>query len=157
MPTLDSEHLREYATVIPTLAQEHGVCVVTGGGSPSREFIDSELSGRTKSNLKLGIGVTRLNARFLVAATGDDAVLTPSKDYEAAGRALRCGDIVVMGGIAPDQITDAVSALLAEYINAGFLICATNVPWSESVALRRVKEKALPFRAGRMSSGFLRD
>lgn len=130
VPTLDPEQFREYAAVITTLAEEHDVCVVTGGGSPAREFIDvgRALDANEVELDHLGIGVTRLNARLLIAAIGDDAVLTPATDYEAAGRALRCGDIVVMGGTAPGQTTDAVSALLAEYVNAELLIYATNVP-----------------------------
>lgn len=129
VPTLDPEQFREYAAVITTLAEEHDVCVVTGGGSPAREFIDvGRAIGANEVELdQLGIGITRLNARLLIAAIGDDAVLTPSKDYEAAGRALRCGDIVVMGEIAPGQTTDALSALLAEYIDAELLIYATNI------------------------------
>jgi uridylate kinase len=130
VPTLDPEQFREYAAVITTLAEEHDVCVVTGGGSPAREFIDvGRALGANEVELDhLGIEVTRLTARLLIAAIGDDAVLTPATDYEAAGRALRCGDIVVMGGTAPGQTTDAVSALLAEYVNAERLIYATNVP-----------------------------
>jgi len=130
VPTLDPEQFREYAAVITTLAEEYDICVVTGGGSPAREFIDvGRTLGANEVELDhLGIGVTRLNARLLIAAIGDDAVLTPATDYEAAGRALRCGDIVVMGGTAPGQTTDAVSALLAEYVNAELLIYTTNVP-----------------------------
>ncbi|KAB1185319.1 MULTISPECIES: UMP kinase [Haloferax] len=130
VPTLDQAQFREYATVITALAKEHDICVVTGGGSPAREFIDvGRAIGANEVELdQIGIEVTRLNARLLIAAIGEDAVSTPSKDYEAAGKALRCGDIVVMGGTAPGQTTDAVSALLAEYINAELLIYATNVP-----------------------------
>ena len=130
VPTLDPEQFREYAAVITTLADEHDVCVVTGGGAPAREFIDvgRALGANEVELAQLGIGVTQLNARLLIAALGDDAVLTPSTDYETASRALRCGDIVVVGGIAPGQTTDAVSALLAEYVNAERLIYATNMP-----------------------------
>ncbi|RDZ33932.1 MULTISPECIES: UMP kinase [unclassified Haloferax] len=129
VPTLDLEQFREYAAVITTLAEEHDVCVVTGGGSPACEFIDvGRALGANEVELdQIGIGVTRVSARLLIAAIGDDVVSSPSKDYEAAGRALRGGDIVVMGGTAPGQTTDAVSALLAEYINAELLIYATNV------------------------------
>jgi len=39
-PALAPEQFREYAAVITTLAEEHDVCFVTGGGSPARDFID---------------------------------------------------------------------------------------------------------------------
>jgi uridylate kinase len=77
---------------------------------------------------QIGIDVTRLNARLLIAAIGDVAVLAPAREYETANRALRRGDIVVMGGMAPAQTTDAVSAVLAEYVDADRLIYATSTP-----------------------------
>ena len=49
---MDPEQFREYAAVITTLAEEHNVSVVTGGGSPAREFINvGRAIGATKSNL----------------------------------------------------------------------------------------------------------
>lgn len=55
---------------------------------------------------QIGIDVTRLNVRLLIAAIGDDAALAPARNYEAAGKALCRGDIVVMGGTAPSQTTN---------------------------------------------------
>ena len=77
---------------------------------------------------QIGIDVTQLNARLLIAAIGDEAVLAPARDYETANSALRRGDIAVMGGTAPAQTTDAVSAVLAEYVDAELLIYATSTP-----------------------------
>jgi uridylate kinase len=50
------------------------------------------------------------------------------REYETANRALRRGDIVVMGGTAPAQTTNAVGAVLAEYVDADRLIYATSTP-----------------------------
>ncbi|MDD1762843.1 MAG: UMP kinase, partial [Methanothrix sp.] len=47
--------------------------------------------------------------------------------YADAARLAQKGRIVVMGGVAPGQTTDAVSALLAEYVHADKLIVATSV------------------------------
>ncbi len=100
------------------------------GGALAREYIDvGRAIGANEIELdQIGIGVTRLNARLLIAAIGDEAVLAPAREYETANSALRRGDIVVMGGTAPAQTTDAVSAVLVEYVDADRLIYATSTP-----------------------------
>lgn len=130
VPELSPQQLEAYADVITTLAEAHDICVVTGGGAPAREYIDvGRAIGANEIELdQIGIGVTRLNARLLIAAIGDEGVLAPAREYETAESALRRGDIVVMGGTAPGQTTDAVSAVLAEYVDADRLIYATSTP-----------------------------
>ncbi|WP_136591165.1 UMP kinase [Salinigranum halophilum] len=130
VPELRPQQLKAYADVITTLTEAHDICVVTGGGAPAREYIDvGRAVGANDIELdQIGVDVTRLNARLLIAAIGDEAVPTPAREYETANRALRRGDIVVMGGTAPAQTTDAVSAVLAEYVDADRLIYATSTP-----------------------------
>ncbi|MDG5775220.1 UMP kinase [Haloarculaceae archaeon H-GB1-1] len=130
VPELSPQPLEAYADVITTLAEAHEICVVTGSGAPAREYIDvGRAIGANEIELdQIGIGVTRLNARLLIAAIGDETVLAPAKEYETAKSALRRGDIVVMGGTAPAQTIDAVSAVLAEYVDADRLIYATSTP-----------------------------
>jgi len=130
VPELSRQQVEAYADVITTLAEAHEICVVTGGGTPAREYIDvGRAIGANEIELdQIGIDVTRLNARLLIAAIGEVAILAPARSYEAANGALRRGDIVVMGGTAPAQTTDAVSAVLAEYVDADRLIYATNTP-----------------------------
>ena len=79
---------------------------------------------------QIGIEVTRVNARLLITALRDsvDVVSAPPVDYESAGHAVRSGEVPVMGGVAPAQTTDAVSAALAEYVDADLLVYATSVP-----------------------------
>jgi len=130
VPELSRQQLEAYADVITTFAEAHEICVVTGGGTPAREYIDvGRAIGANEIELdQIGIDVTRLNARLLIAAIGEAAILAPARSYEAANGALRRGDVVVMGGTAPAQTTDAVSAVLAEYVDADRLIYATNTP-----------------------------
>jgi len=130
VPELSRQQVEAYADVITTLAEAHEICVVTGGGTPAREYIDvGRAIGANEIELdQIGIDVTRLNARLLIAAIGEAAILAPARGYEAANGALRRGDVVVMGGTAPAQTTDAVSAVLAEYVDADRLIYATNTP-----------------------------
>jgi len=130
VPEQSRQQLEAYAGVITTLAKTHDICVVTGGGTLAREYIDAGRAiGANEIELdQIGIDVTRLNARLLIAAIGEAAILAPPRSYEAANGALRRGDIVVMGGTAPAQTTDAVSAVLAEYVDAELLIYATSTP-----------------------------
>jgi uridylate kinase len=131
LPDLDADRVAAYAAVIERLAAE-GVTlgVVVGGGAIAREYIDAARSLRANEIEldELGIAATRLNARLLIAALGDRATPSPASEYEAAGAALRRGDVAVMGGVTPGQTTDAVSAALAEYVGADLLIYATSVP-----------------------------
>ena len=50
-----------------------------------------------------------------------------AQDYESAKQILHQEGVVVMGGVAPGQTTDAVGAALAEYTDADLLIYATSV------------------------------
>ncbi|MFB6143106.1 MAG: UMP kinase [Halorientalis sp.] len=130
-PDLDPDRVRAYADVVEALvADGHEVGVVVGGGSVARDYIESARAlGADEIRLdQLGIGVTRLNARLLIAALGDAAAPTPPETYEDAGAALHRGDVPVMGGVVAAQTTDAVSAALAEYVDADLLVYATSVP-----------------------------
>ena len=75
----------------------------------------------------IGIGATKLNSALLVAALGDAAPQEIPDTYAQAARLAQPGRIVVMGGVAVGQTTDAVAALLAEYVHADKIIVATSV------------------------------
>ena len=127
----DPERVGAHATIIEGLAEEgHTVGAVVGGGTVAREYIHTarELGANEIELDQLGVDTTRLNARLLIAALSERAATRPSRNYEDAGAALRRGEIAVMGGVAPGQTTDAVSAALAEYVNADLLVYATSVP-----------------------------
>ncbi len=127
---LSASVIQSYADIIEGLvADGHEIAVVVGGGPIAREYIDvSRTLGADEVRLdELGIEVTRLNARLLIDALGDTAYSTPPTSYAEAGRALKRGDVPVLGGIAPAQTTDAVSAATAEYVDAEVLVYATSV------------------------------
>jgi len=129
-PDLDPERVRAYADVVADLAADgYRVGVVVGGGSVARDYIATarELGANEMQLDELGISVTRLNARLLIAALGDLAAPSPPETYEDAGAAFHRGDVPVMGGVAPAQTTDAVGAALAEYVDADLLVYATSV------------------------------
>ncbi|HNX40226.1 MAG TPA: UMP kinase [Methanothrix sp.] len=125
----DAKSLSEYAGALMELAADHQVYVVVGGGRIAREYIEkARLLGASEMFCDLiGIGATKLNSALLVAALGDSAPQEIPDSYALAARLASPGKIVVMGGVAPGQTTDAVAALLAEYVHADRLIIPTSV------------------------------
>ena len=129
-PELDPRRIEGHASVVESLASEGcEVGVVVGGGGVARDYIDAARGlGANEVQLDhIGIDVTRINARLLIAALGARVDPKPAHDYEEAGDAIRRGDISIMGGVAPGQSTDAVAAALAEYVTADLLVYATSV------------------------------
>jgi len=125
----DAESLQEYAQALRQLAAEHQVYVVVGGGRIAREYIEKARAlGASEIFCDLiGIGATKLNSALLIAALGQAAPQEIPDSYAQAARLASPGRVVVMGGVAPGQTTDAVAALLAEYVHADRLIIATSV------------------------------
>lgn len=131
VPTVESDRAAEYGEIIQDLDEAgHTLGVVVGGGPTAREYIGAarELGANEIELDQLGVAVTRLNARLLIAALGDRAAPTPLEDHERAREALRRDDIPVMGGTVAGHTTDAVATALAEYTDADLLIYATSVP-----------------------------
>jgi len=131
VPEPGGDRVAEHAAVIEQLIAEGcRIGAVVGGGGVAREYISAarELGANEIELDQLGIDVTRLNARLLIAALSEESVTAPALDYEEASEALRRDDICIMGGVAPAQTTDAVGAALAEYIDAELLVYATSVP-----------------------------
>ncbi len=128
-PSLDSNHFSRYAEVLKRISREKQVFVVTGGGLTAREYINTarNLTANEAVCDKIGIGVTRLNARLLISALGSNAYPEPPTTYIDAENANISDKIVVMGGVALGQSTDAVAAILAEYVDSELLVFATSV------------------------------
>ena len=71
--------------------------------------------------------MTRINAKLLLTALGDYAYQRVPHNFQEALEFSASGKIIVMGGTEPAHSTDAVSAILAEYIHADKLINLTSV------------------------------
>lgn len=130
-PDLDADRVEAHADVLDGLVAEgHEVAAVVGGGGVARRYIGTARDlGATEYDLDaLGIDVTRLNARLLIAALESSATPEPAESHEAARASLRRGEVAVMGGTIPGHTTDAVAALLAEMAEADLLVYATSVP-----------------------------
>lgn len=125
----DYKKFQQYAEILRELAKEHEIFVVVGGGQPAREYIkivrDLECSEAICDDV--GIEVTRLNAKLLILALDDSAFPTVPNNFKEALEFSSCGKITVMGGTEPAHSTDAVGAILAEYVNADMFINLTSV------------------------------
>lgn len=126
---LDPERIRKYASSIQALAEEHTTYIVVGGGRIARDYITAarDLGANEVECDIIGIDMTRINAKLLIAALDSSAYPVPLTSYQDARNAALTGRVVVMGGLIPGQTTDAVSAVLAEYVGADLLINATSV------------------------------
>ena len=129
VPSLEKNHLREYATILRDLGGEHRLFLVVGGGGAARRYIElaRKLGIDESIGDELGILVTRLNATLLAGALGDAAYPKIAESYRDAAGFGESGKIVVMGGVVPGQTTDAVAALLAERVHADLIINWTSV------------------------------
>ncbi len=126
---LNPDHFKAYADALQKIATDHRILVVTGGGVAARNYIGAarQLGANEVVCDFIGIDITRLNAQLLITALGDAAYPQPPENYKEAECAMASGKIVVMGGVIPGQTTDAVSAILAEYLHADMMVIATSV------------------------------
>lgn len=126
---LDPDRFLKYAEVLRNISKKHTIIVVTGGGDSARQYIGAARAmGADEVTCDyIGIEVTRLNARLLAAALGSDACPEIPTNYLEAARAMLREKVVVMGGVTPGQTTDAVAAILAEYLRADLLTIATSI------------------------------
>ena len=103
--------------------------VVAGGGKLARHYISTARSlGSDEASLDiLGIEVSRLNARLMIIALGDQAYPVVPEDLEQVSKAVTASRIVVTGGLHPGQSTNATAALIAEKVKASKFLNATDV------------------------------
>lgn len=103
--------------------------VVAGGGKFARHYISTARSfGSDEASLDIiGIEVSRLNARLLILALGDQAYPAVPEDLEQVSKAITTNRIVVTGGLHPGQSTNATAALIAEKVKASKFLNATDV------------------------------
>lgn len=129
IPTLKTHSIHQYAVVLKHLSKQFRLFIVVGGGGEARKYISIARSCNVGEAFcdEIGIQVTRLNAQLLISALGDTAFPKVAENYAEACISGISNRIVVMGGVTPGQTTDAVSAVLAEWVQADILINATSV------------------------------
>ena len=113
----DTNHdsIKDYAQMLIDISNNIQPIVIAGGGKIARHYIDLARSlGSDEANLDIiGIEVSRLNAKLLIAALGDQAYSQVPKNLEEVAIAVASGKIVIAGGLHPGQSTNATSALIS--------------------------------------------
>ena len=121
--------LKKYAAMLAEISDQIQPIAVAGGGKIARQYISiaRELGSDEATLDLLGIEVSRLNARLVIAALGERAYHSVPKDLEEVATAAASGKIVVTGGLHPGQSTNATAALIAEKVRASKFLNATDV------------------------------
>jgi uridylate kinase len=127
----DTNHdsIKDYAQMLIDISNNVQPIVIAGGGKIARHYIDLARSlGSDEANLDIiGIEVSRLNAKLLIAALGDQAYSQVPRNLEEVAIAVASGKIVIAGGLHPGQSTNATSALIAETSRASGFVNSTDV------------------------------
>ncbi len=137
------ESLEEYAlTLIEMMKDGIKPIVVAGGGPIARLYINlaRDLGYDEASLDQLGIIVSRLNARLLIAALNDHAY---PKVPESLDEITLADKIIVAGGLHVGQSTNATAAIIAEKVKADLFINATDVDGIYSADPRKHKDARL--------------
>jgi uridylate kinase len=121
--------LKRYARMLSKISEKVQPVVVAGGGKIARRYISTARSfGSDEASLDIiGIEVSRLNARLMIIALGDQAYPAVPEDLEQVSKAVTANRIVVTGGLHPGQSTNATAALIAEKVKAYKFLNATDV------------------------------
>jgi uridylate kinase len=124
-----TDELEKFAEMLDSISLRVQPVVVAGGGKTARQYIETARKlGADESTLDaIGIDVSRLNARLLIAALGDSAHHEVPENLQEVLSAAQTGKIVVSGGLHPGQSTNATAALIAEKVRASKFINATDV------------------------------
>lgn len=125
----EGDDIKKYAAMLGELAAKVQPVVVAGGGKVARHYIGIARGfGLDEASLDImGIEVSRLNAKLLIAALGEKAHPAVPADLEQVTGATAGGKVVVTGGLHPGQSTNATAALIAEKVGAKRFVNATDV------------------------------
>ena len=121
--------IKRYAEMLTDVSIDVQPIVIAGGGKIARHYINlARYLGSDEASLDImGIEVSRLNAKLLIAALGEHAFSQIPKNLEEVTIAAESGKIVIVGGLHPGQSTNATSALIAEKVRASRFLNATDV------------------------------
>jgi uridylate kinase len=120
---------KQYSDILTNLTPTVQLIVITGGGSIARLYINfARKLGLDEASLDLlGIAISRVNAKLLIASLGHYAYPEVPMSLDDVARFVESNKIIVSGGLHPGQSTNATSALIAEKTRASEFINATDV------------------------------
>ena len=125
----NQDSIKKYAEMLTDISIDVQPIVIAGGGKIARHYINlARCLGSDEASLDImGIEVSRLNAKLLIVALGEQAYSQVPKNLEEVTIAAESGKIVIVGGLHPGQSTNATSALIAEKVRAFRFLNATDV------------------------------
>lgn len=125
----DIDRMYEMTCIVYNLALRYRLIIVIGGGTTARNYINaaSKLDASKGVCDQMGILVSRLNARLMIEALGEDCCPYPPENLEDVRNMISLYPYVVLGGLTPGQSTTAVAALCGEYCKAEQIVFATDV------------------------------
>jgi uridylate kinase len=125
----NEDTIKRYAEMLTDISIDVQPIVIAGGGNIARHYINlARYLGSDEASLDImGIEVSRLNAKLLIIALGEQAYSQVPKNLEEVTIAAESGKIVIVGGLHPGQSTNATSALIAEKVRASRFLNATDV------------------------------
>ncbi len=120
---------KQYSDILTSLTPNVQLIIITGGGRIARLYINfARKLGLDEASLDLlGISISRVNAKLLIASLGHYAYPEVPISLDDVGRFVESNKIIVSGGLHPGQSTNATSALIAEKTRASEFINATDV------------------------------
>ncbi len=127
---IDIAYVKGFCSMVSRLKRGGAkLVVVVGGGKTAAKYANAarELVASEFFADRLAIDATRLNAKLVIAALGEDAFPKVIKDIDDTFHAFREGLVPVGAGLLEGMTTDAVAALLAERLGAGHLVNVSNV------------------------------
>jgi len=121
--------ISQFCKIIKEGAEYDQIIIICGGGSLAREYITYLRENGINEALcdSIGIEVSRLNSKMIIACLKDRAYPLVPKNLEDLSLALQFGKIILMGGIQPGQSTTSVAMEVAEYIDAYKVLILTDV------------------------------
>jgi uridylate kinase len=125
---VDTQLTKDLAHVLTRASKHKRVLAVVGGGAVARSYIQGarQLGASETALDDIGIAVTRINARVLLAAL-PGAYPLPPRTFDEALLASHTFPVVVMGGTHAGHTTDAVTVMLGDKAQAKRIVIATNV------------------------------
>ena len=149
------ENLNRLSKLIYKLHDEgYKIVLVTGGGKEARKFIEiGRVLGMDEAGLdEVGIEVSRLNARLVIASLRELGYPHVPRTLDEVVKASITDRVIVLGGLHPGQSTNAVAAIVAERLHADMYLNTTDVEgvydkdprtYSDARLVKRITTKEL--------------
>ena len=126
---INLKKIAEFCNIIKNRSDFDILVIICGGGIIAREYIDVVRSLTRNEALcdTIGIELSRINSRLIIASLQDIAYPQVPKSIEELSIALLSKKIIIMGGLQPGQSTTSVALEVAEFIRADESIILTDV------------------------------